>query len=133
SRSCTGSGRSRPSFWRKSSICAREAVSPASRATGSEGVTREMRKTMATRPASVGASQATRTRMSATIRITLLPGYGAERAYTAPLRAKALASVPASALVIGGSHLLRRSDRAENDALELVGVGPVPLGVVNPQ
>src|SRR5262249_49285275 len=38
-----------------------------------------------------------------------------------------------SALVVRGSHLLRRSDRAELNALELVRIGAEPLGVVDPQ
>src|SRR5262249_58638012 len=47
--------------------------------------------------------------------------------------ASTLAVAQISALVVGGAHLLRRADRTEDDALELVGVGSVPLRIVDPQ
>src|SRR5262245_16377228 len=56
-------------------------------------------------------------------------------AWLAPTRPQAstLAVAQISALVVGGAHLLRRADRTEDDALELVRVGSVPLRLVDPQ
>src|SRR5215470_2221708 len=57
---CTGNGRSYPSCRRSSSTCAGVAVSPATNATGSAGITREMKNVTTSSPSSVGTNHTSR-------------------------------------------------------------------------
>ena len=62
---CTGNGRSYPSCRRSSSTCAGVAVSPATSATGSAGMTREMTNVTTSSPSSVGTNHTNRYSASA--------------------------------------------------------------------
>jgi hypothetical protein len=62
---CTGSGRSYPSCRRSSSTCTGVAVSPATSATGSAGITREMKNVTTSNPSNVGTNHASRCSASA--------------------------------------------------------------------
>src|SRR5215510_14039196 len=117
---CTGSGRSNPSWRRSVATCAGVAVSPATSATGSLGITREMTKVTASSPRSVGTNQRSRYERSARSLIAP-PDYAA--------RERRRSRLPR---VIHPAHLLAVADWAEADALEVLGPRAEVLGVVDP-
>src|SRR5438093_9282470 len=111
---CTGSGRSEPGCRRSASTCAGVAVSPATSATGSAGMTREITKVMARRPSSVGTNHARRRSVRARSLMPLLrqppPAPGA--------RGEGEGALPRLLRVVDPAHLLAVADRAEADPFE---------------
>src|SRR5215813_11753105 len=117
---CTGSGRSNPSWWRSAATCAGVAVSPATSATGSLGITRKMTNVTASSPRSVGTNHRSRWRSSASSLIAPSPYAAREPRLSLLLR------------VIHPAHLLAVADRAEADAVEVLRPRAEVLGVVDP-
>src|SRR5689334_1399902 len=103
-------------------MASRLAVSPASKAAGSDGITRQMQNTTAIRPAAVGTNQRRRLPMRARMRIEPSPS----------LLRSWLREGARSLLVVSGPHLLRVADRTEDDALQFLRVRAIPLGIVDP-
>src|SRR6185503_15317991 len=113
---CTGNGRSYPSCRRSSSTWAGVAVSPATSATGSAGITREMTNVTTRRPRSVGTNHARRCSASASSLID-----GRRR----PEPAQGAPGVgPPLLRVVEPAYVLSVSDRAEGDPFETLRPGP---------